>query len=186
MRQPRRGWDSALPWTKGSGTVQFSRPTRRTPVWIAHRPGRPQVMMDADGVSPAAKTRSRLDLRVRATPGSLAEVRRSLEALAVPPGLLDDAKLLLSELVGNSVRHSGLQADEYVHITAEWSGARLRVVVHDRVHPSAPRPVSGAIRPAPGAESGWGLFIVDRLASRWGTDGAGYWFELDEAEAALR
>jgi serine/threonine-protein kinase RsbW len=141
------------------------------------------MIMDANGVSPDTQPRSRLDLRFRATPESLAEVRRSLGALALPPGLLDDARVLLSELVGNSVRHSGLQADEYVHVTAEWSGARLRVVVHDRAHPSAPRPVAGAIRPAPGAESGWGLFIVDRLASRWGTDGAGYWFELDGAEA---
>jgi anti-sigma regulatory factor (Ser/Thr protein kinase) len=143
-------------------------------------------MMNTDDVSAEGQRRSRLDLRVRATPESLAEVRRSIESLAVPPALLDDAKVLLSELVGNSVRHSGLQADEFVHVTAEWSGARLRVVVHDRAHPSAPRPVAGVIRPPPGAESGWGLFIVDRLASRWGTDGAGYWFELDGAEAALR
>lgn len=142
------------------------------------------MMVDANGVSPESEPRSRIDLRVRAISGSLAEVRRSLGALAIPPELLDDARVLVSELVGNSVRHSGLQADEYVHITAEWSGERLRVAVHDRPHPADPHPVAGTIRPRPGAESGWGLFIVDRLASRWGTDKAGYWFELDGTPTA--
>jgi len=135
--------------------------------------------MEANGVSPEAWSRQRLDLHVRASSKSLHEVRGSLASLAIPPELLDDARVLLSELVGNSIRHSGLQADEYVHITAEWSEARLRIAVHDRPRSAAPPPVAGSIRPRPGAESGWGLFIVDRLASRWGTDGTGYWFELD-------
>ena len=143
-------------------------------------------MMDANGVSPDIEPRWRLDLRVRADSASLAEVRRSLGLLAIPPELLDDAKVLVSELVANSVAHSGLRADEYVRITAEWSGARLRVAVHDRPRPLAPPPVAGTIRPRPGAESGWGLFIVDRLASRWGTDNAGYWFELEGTRTANR
>jgi anti-sigma regulatory factor (Ser/Thr protein kinase) len=137
------------------------------------------MTVDANGVSPGAEPRWRLDLRVSARSGSLAEVRRSFGSLAIPPEVLDDAKVLVSELVGNSIRHSGLEADEYVQITAEWSGARLRVAVHDRPHRSTPLPVAGTIRPRPGAESGWGLFIVDRLASRWGADKAGYWFEID-------
>ena len=43
-------------------------------------------------------------------------------------------------------------------------------------------PRRGGDGPRPGADSGWGLFIVDRLASRWGTDESGYWFELDGFE----
>jgi serine/threonine-protein kinase RsbW len=137
------------------------------------------MLMEANGASSETWSRQRLDLHVRASSKSLHEVRGSLASLTIPPELLDDARVLLSELVGNSIRHSGLQADEYVHITAEWSGARLRIAVHDRPRSAAPPPVAGSIRPRPGAESGWGLFIVDRLASRWGTDGTGYWFELD-------
>ena len=121
----------------------------------------------------------RLDLNVPAGSGSLAEVREALGTLAIPADVLEDAKVLVSELVGNSVKHAGLNADDHVHITAEWSGERLRVTVHDRDRPSTPPRVAAAIRPRPGADSGWGLFIVDRLASRWGTDDAGYWFELD-------
>src|SRR5438445_9108884 len=124
-------------------------------------------MVGANGVCPETDPKWRLDLSVRASPESLGDVRESLGRLRLPTELLDDARLLLSELVGNSIRHSGLQAKEYVHITAEWSGARLRVTVRDRPRPSAASAVAGTIRPSPGAASGWGLFIVDRLASRW-------------------
>ncbi len=37
--------------------------------------------------------------------------------------------------------------------------------------------------PAMPRESGWGLFILDRLADRWGVDGGGessVWFEIDD------
>ena len=91
----------------------------------------------------------RLDLHVRAGSGSLAEVRRALGTLAIPADVLEDAKVLVSELVGNSVKHAGLSVDDHVHVTAEWSGERLRVTVHDRVRPSMPPPVAAAIRPPP-------------------------------------
>jgi LytS/YehU family sensor histidine kinase len=136
------------------------------------------MTMDANDVPAEAAPIWRLDLHVLADPGSLAGVRRSFDGLAIPSEVRDDAKVLVSELVGNSVKHSGLRADDYVHISAEWSEQRLRVTVHDRPRASAPLPVAGTIRPRPGADSGWGLFIVDRLASRWGTDKAGYWFEM--------
>ena len=146
--------------------------------WIGQRLGR-SVTVGANGVPREQGKRLHLDLRVPATPESLAEVRRSLETLAIPPELLDDAKLIVTELVGNSIRHSGLKRDEQVRITANWSRASLRVVVRDRPHPLAQASVAGTIRPAPEAESGWGLYIVDRLASRWGTTENGHWFELD-------
>jgi len=49
--------------------------------------------------------------------------------------------------------------------------------------------IAGSIRPDPGAESGWGLFIVNQLATRWGAihdGGAGYWFELDASRPKVR
>jgi anti-sigma regulatory factor (Ser/Thr protein kinase) len=140
--------------------------------------------VEASDVSRMTVPQRRLDLHVRAGSGSLAEVRRALGTLAIPADVLEDAKVLVSELVGNSVKHAGLSVDDHVHVTAEWSGERLRVTVHDRVRPSMPPPVAAAIRPRPGANSGWGLFIVDRLASRWGTDESGYWFELDGSRTA--
>jgi len=118
-------------------------------------------------------------LPVPATLKSVLRVRRALEDLGLPPALLDDAQLLATELVTNSIQHAGLLPHDSVHVRADWSGTRLRVDVRDRASLSQ---LAGAIRPSPGAESGWGLFLVDRLASRWGTGPGRYWFELELGE----
>ena len=112
-------------------------------------------------------------------------MRRELRTLELDPPLVDDACLLASELVSNSIRHSGLSPDESVRVSAVWSGTKLRMLVQDRPAPATSE-VVGTIRPEPGAESGWGLFLVDQLASRWGTasgDEGGYWFELEARKA---
>jgi anti-sigma regulatory factor (Ser/Thr protein kinase) len=119
-----------------------------------------------------------LELRVRATRAAAREVRRALRRLPLPFPLADDAELAVSELVTNSVRHAGLDPDDRIGVSADWSGARLRVQVRDGGRGGGPAAVSGSIRPAPGAESGWGLYLVHRLAARWGTTAEGYWFEL--------
>jgi anti-sigma regulatory factor (Ser/Thr protein kinase) len=120
----------------------------------------------------------RLDFRLRATRTAPLRARRALSQLQLPLPLAFDAQLLVSELVSNSVRHAGLGRDDLIRVTAHWSGDRLMVHVRDRGRPRRASPVAGSIRPAPGAESGWGLYLVDRLASRWGTTASGYWFEL--------
>ena len=126
----------------------------------------------------APDTPRRLDFRLRATRPAPTKARRALSQLPLPLPLAFDAQLLLSELVSNSVRHAGLDRDDLIRVIADWSGDRLRVHVRDGSGPRRGSPVSGSIRPAPGAESGWGLYLVDRLASRWGTTTSGYWFEL--------
>jgi anti-sigma regulatory factor (Ser/Thr protein kinase) len=120
----------------------------------------------------------RLDVSVRATREAAAKTRRALRELELPPPLANDAQLAVSELVTNSVRHAGLAPDDLIRVTVDWSGARLKVHVRDGRRAMRPAVVSGSIRPAPGAESGWGLYLVDRVASRWGTGADGYWFEL--------
>jgi anti-sigma regulatory factor (Ser/Thr protein kinase) len=118
-----------------------------------------------------------------ATPGCLRFVRTTLEGMGLPEELLQDATLLTNELVTNSIRHAGLGPDDLVDVTAEWSGASLRVIVRDGGPGTLPSGVvAGSIRPSPGGESGWGLYLVDKLASRWGTNlggTAGFWFELE-------
>jgi anti-sigma regulatory factor (Ser/Thr protein kinase) len=122
----------------------------------------------------------RLDVRIPATHQAPAMARRALGRLALPLPLAFDAQVAVSELVSNSVRHAGLSPDELIRVTADWSGARLRVHVHDGRRGGRPIGVSGSIRPAPGAESGWGLYLVDQFTSRWGTSANGYWFELQQ------
>jgi anti-sigma regulatory factor (Ser/Thr protein kinase) len=126
--------------------------------------------------------RRRFDVRLPARPESVAAARLALEVLHIPAWLRGDARLLLTELVTNSVRHAGLSPQETVRVQAEWTGWNLRVRVQDRPRESSSS-VVGAIRPSPTGESGWGLYLVERLAKRWGIDGqGGYWFELDAAD----
>jgi anti-sigma regulatory factor (Ser/Thr protein kinase) len=122
----------------------------------------------------------RLDVRIPATRQAPVKARRALGKLALPLPHAFDAQVAISELVSNSVRHAGLGPDDLIRITADWSGTRLRVHVRDRRRGTRPTGVAESIRPAPGAESGWGLYLVDRVASRWGTSADGYWFELQQ------
>jgi anti-sigma regulatory factor (Ser/Thr protein kinase) len=125
-----------------------------------------------------------LRLRVPARPESLGPIRRALGGIGLPERVLKDATLLTTELVTNSIRHANLGPRDTVDVTAVWSGAVLRVIVRDSGSARLPRDiVAGSIRPSPGAQSGWGLYLVDRLATRWGTNlggSVGFWFELEE------
>jgi anti-sigma regulatory factor (Ser/Thr protein kinase) len=91
----------------------------------------------------------------------------------------DDAAILVSELFGNSLRHSrsGLPG-ETVTIVVTAGGGVVRVEVSDRSGPGVPEPRS-ADRDA---EGGRGLALVAALATRWGWRQCGgrtvTWFEL--------
>ncbi|HEY1329848.1 MAG TPA: ATP-binding protein [Actinomycetota bacterium] len=141
-----------------------------------------------DNADSLAVTMRRFDVGLAAEPASVREARDRLSDLGLPDDLVFDAQLLLSELVSNSIRHSGLGDGQQVRVRAEWTGAKLRVVVSDGERAAGHIIVVGSIRPDPGMESGWGLFLVDRLADRWGTDigeHISYWFEM-EADGAVR
>jgi anti-sigma regulatory factor (Ser/Thr protein kinase) len=83
----------------------------------------------------------------------------------VPRRVLEDARLLASELVTNSVRHAGLApARDSVRVGVELATGVLRLRVEDSgttgtLVPRTPDPASG---------SGYGLNIVAGLASQWG------------------
>ena len=122
------------------------------------------------------------DVRLPSRPESVRAARLALQTLHLPVSLREDARLLLSELVANSVRHAGLGPDETIRVRAEWSGLQLWVTVSDRPR-DRPSNVVGSIRPSPTSESGWGLYLIDRLATRWGVDGqGGHWFQLARAD----
>jgi anti-sigma regulatory factor (Ser/Thr protein kinase) len=82
----------------------------------------------------------------------------------VSPRVLDDARVVVTELVTNSVRHAGLRAGDVVSVRAEATGDGLRVEVED-----AGRAGEVARRSAgPGSTGGFGLNIVEAIAERWG------------------
>jgi anti-sigma regulatory factor (Ser/Thr protein kinase) len=121
---------------------------------------------------------SEIDLRLRPDANSPAEARRSLEALR--PGLndllVDDAALLVSEIVSNSVRHASLHETDAIEVRIRGSGSKLRVDVMDPGPGFDPERIQPSRR-----EGGWGLRLLDRLATRWGVernDVTKVWFEL--------
>ena len=93
----------------------------------------------------------------------------------------DDVRLLVSELVTNSLRHTGTSG---IRLEVWGSDEVVRVeVVDDGVGFDLPG------TPQPGQVSGWGLFMVDRITDRWGVDTAGetrVWFEFDRPGAGGR
>jgi len=91
---------------------------------------------------------------------------------------LDDMRLLTSELVSNSVRHGRSVAEHPIKVKVSVMDTHVRVSVVD----SGPGFDRSAETAKPGVDGGWGLFLVERLADRWGTDGEDettVWFELD-------
>jgi anti-sigma regulatory factor (Ser/Thr protein kinase) len=87
----------------------------------------------------------------------------------------DDVRLLVSELVANSVRHAGQPAGAPLRIRAAAVDGVVRVEVEDHGHGRVRR------RSADGRAGGFGLCLVERLAARWGVNhenGTCVWFEL--------
>ena len=90
---------------------------------------------------------------------------------------METLRLLVTELVANSVRHARPQM---VSVQAVVTGSSVWLEVADE---GPGFELEGAMRRASRSEeSGWGLFLVERLAHRWGVrrqgDATHVWFEL--------
>jgi anti-sigma regulatory factor (Ser/Thr protein kinase) len=122
-----------------------------------------------------------IDIELTPEPGSVAEARARLGALrgSVKDEVLDDVRLLVSEVVTNSVRHAGLGPRDAVGVRVVAGPGRVRAEVVDP-GPGFEPPERD---PAAGAGSGWGLFLVQHVADRWGIDRLDahtrVWFEID-------
>ena len=95
--------------------------------------------------------------------------------------VLDDAQLLVSELVTNSVRHAQLAAGATVRVSVEICDGFVRLEVEDPGDV-----VIGAVAPNREHGGGFGLFLVEALARRWGSKYEGstcVWAELAIAPA---
>jgi anti-sigma regulatory factor (Ser/Thr protein kinase) len=125
-------------------------------------------------------------LEIAATPEAPTAARRWLDALTELRSLGQvafDVRLLVTELVANSVRHAGLTASDRITVTLELSTERLRVEVRDPgtgfTFPDRPQKLR--------IEGGRGLQIVAAIAHRWGIERStpiGVWFEIDLERAA--
>src|SRR3954451_5029393 len=109
-----------------------------------------------------------------AAPGA---ARRAIEGLTdrIAPDVVADVKLLVSELITNSVKYGGTGA---VTLKVEAAAPRkLRIEVVDQGVGFVP-----VARDRPATEvGGWGLHLVKTLSNRWGVyEGSTHvWFEID-------
>jgi anti-sigma regulatory factor (Ser/Thr protein kinase) len=133
----------------------------------------------SDDASPAVALRplATVALQLESRPDSPMTARHRLSELesTLDPETMAKLRLLVTELVANSVRHArGTPVDVKVVVI----GQIVRVDVSDGGEGFDPPP---AADPNPLKSSGWGLFLVRRIASRWGAEAATgtVWFELD-------
>ena len=123
-------------------------------------------------------------LLLRCDSGAPQRAREALRALAAIDLVRDDAILVASELVSNSVMHGGCDPGEEIEVLAQLEPDALRLTITDRGS-------SGQIPTPRGPEyrgpGGMGLRVVDALARRWGSEhrnGTTVWAELSLDVAA--
>jgi anti-sigma regulatory factor (Ser/Thr protein kinase) len=122
-----------------------------------------------------------IDLTLTPEPEAVQTARHSLERFedSLPPEKLEDVRLVVSELVTNSVRHADLSPDDRISLAVVASGESVRGRVCD---PGFGFDVPSKPRPRPDLRGGWGLPIVERLSDRWGVKKDSLvcvWFEID-------
>ena len=147
-----------------------------------HRHAAPRPDRPVDGGEPAEVA---IPLGVQA-PGVARSVVAEWLADQVAPCVLETALLLVSELVTNSVRHSGVPEGEDVVVRADvWrDGCRLEVEDPGRDGVIAPQPQD------PLRGGGMGLSLVQMLSERWGVVRAAegptrVWAQLPRAPALI-
>jgi anti-sigma regulatory factor (Ser/Thr protein kinase) len=113
-------------------------------------------------------------------PEAAATARRAISKLRadLDPPLTETLRLLVTELITNSVRHTA--ADSLTLSVAVGRSAVLTEVAD-----TGPGFDPQCVEDSGNDDTGWGLFLVQRLADRWGVrhDGPNkrVWFELRRA-----
>ncbi|WP_069815156.1 ATP-binding protein [Streptomyces sp. TP-A0874] len=157
-------------------------PRRRTGGAGARRPASPGEQQPRDVIerfgNPAAG-----EVCLPSHPESAAAARRLAHSVVVlqwglGPVLAEQTVLLVSELVGNAVRHTGARG---FGLRMSRRRTRIRVEVRD---PSRALPCLMPVRELD--TSGRGLFLVNEISDRWGVDllprGKTTWFEMRTTE----
>ncbi|HTZ88269.1 MAG TPA: ATP-binding protein [Solirubrobacteraceae bacterium] len=120
-----------------------------------------------------------LERNVQAPALARAEVTECCRELGIDGSLCQSLVLLVSEVVSNAVRHSPADPQEPVGFVASFGERAIRVMVTDAGEGFTPRP-----RDPARAHDGYGLYLLEKVADRWGVDSRGdtkVWFELARA-----
>jgi anti-sigma regulatory factor (Ser/Thr protein kinase) len=124
-----------------------------------------------------------MTIELHGGPAAVGAARHAIEELAVQEELprVEDLRLLVSELVTNSVLHGGAGPDAHVQLHVERPDHRIRVEVCDDGTGWSEQMRSTSLDSDDPA-GGWGLMLVGALADRWGVcagERTCVWFELN-------
>jgi anti-sigma regulatory factor (Ser/Thr protein kinase) len=93
-----------------------------------------------------------------------------------------DVRLLVSELVTNSVQHAQVGPEESIKLDVAIDDEQIRVEITDHGPGFEPPTDAGGDE----RDRGWGLFFVSQLATRWGVEPGEpgrVWFEITRSES---
>jgi anti-sigma regulatory factor (Ser/Thr protein kinase) len=117
-----------------------------------------------------------LSVELPRTPQAPALARRALDDLggSLAPEVLPDVRLLVSELVSNSVKYGG---EGPVRLEVQAGKDSVRAEIIDQGVGFTPKVRDDDLDRV----GGWGLHLTEHLTSRWGTyEGSTHvWFEID-------
>ena len=121
-----------------------------------------------------------IDLKLAPEPEVITTARHALDRLAnlLPPEKLENVRLVVSELVTNSILHAGLSPDDRISLMVRVSAGSVRGRVCD---PGPGFEAPSEPCPRPDLRGGWGLPIVERISDRWGVEQNSHacvWFEI--------
>jgi anti-sigma regulatory factor (Ser/Thr protein kinase) len=121
-----------------------------------------------------------VSIHLEAGPSAAALARNALVPIEreVEDDLMADVRLLVSELVTNSVRHADMPPPGRVSVEVSVDSGKIHVEVQNNGRGFEPRPR----RRGQSKSGGWGLYLVERLADRWGVICNHFtrvWFEID-------
>ena len=117
-----------------------------------------------------------LSLELPRTPEAPFLARRALadHADRVDPSVLPDVRMLVSELITNSVKYGG---EGPIRLEVDASGDRVRAEIIDQGAGFEPVRRNDDLDKV----GGWGLHLVEQLTTEWGTykGSTHVWFEID-------
>jgi anti-sigma regulatory factor (Ser/Thr protein kinase) len=122
--------------------------------------------------------RSQVELRLPPEPVAPTLARAAVAAIGsnLPQAVASDVELLTTEIVSNAVKHANLDPSQGIILRVVADGC-VRVEVVDPGPPFEPD-----LRKRDPSSSGWGLLLVDTIATSWGVEPEGggkkVWFEV--------
>ena len=110
--------------------------------------------------------RSDMSFELAGGPYAVTAARLALSDLDshLDPSIAFDVRLLVSELVTNSVKHARVSEDDSIVLEVKVSDDTVRIEVRD----SGPGFEAPTAAPPDDADAGWGLFLVEQLADELG------------------